>query len=431
VLRGAHLVGLAAGVFACGSATAPIPDTTDADVPDAAPPAIDAAPPTPPMMAEMSLDCLGAEIPDEPKIPCTLVIEDGMGGLVYDGAAYVEQRGRSSIAFAKPQYSVELRTSLDTELEDPVDLFGMGSEADWIFNGAYIDRALFRNVVLFEIFQSFGATERYAPQIRYAELTLDGDYRGIYMLTERVKRDFSRLPIMGSLDGSSFVLKQDETEGIRAVGFANGHWRLIYPHRDRASQLQRDGVVNWLSTWSGVINGTITDVPIFDLVDLDSVVDFVLLEEFAKNVDAYFLSMHVWKDVGGKLHFTPWDLDLSFGQPDYGNAESPAGWIEYRPWLITSLAQHEEFRSRLAERWAELRQDQLSRETIFARIDWHLVTIADHIDANFERWPIDEIQFLDDTLYTVESHAEELDRVRTWIDSRLEWMDENIESFAP
>ncbi len=88
------------------------------------------------------------------------------------------------------------------------------------------------------------------------------------------------------------------------------------------------------------------------------------------------------------------------------------------------------FQSRLAERWSELRGGVLSNQAIFDRIDFHLETIAEQITANFERWPIDEIQFLDDQLYPVSSYDEELGLVRAWIEQRLSWMDENIAGYA-
>ena len=278
----------------------------------------------PPAVCDLRIDCGGADIPDEPKIACQIEIGDGLGGVVHAGRIGIERRGRSSIDFPKAQYSVELRSETDAELA--VGLFGMGRESDWVLNGMYVDRALFRNKLFFDVFQGLGGPERYAPETHYCELTLDGDYRGIYLLTEKIKRDDDRIALAddGGV-GASFILKQDEA-GFREVGVAYGSWRLVYPNDLTATQPQIDGVSAWLDGWQAAVEGT-SDTDVFTLMDLDSAVDFVLLQELVKGNDAYFLSMHVWKDTGGKLHFTPWDIDLSLGQPLYNDSTLTTGWV--------------------------------------------------------------------------------------------------------
>jgi hypothetical protein len=425
-VRGSGVV-LCAVAAACSGSGGGAAGDAGAGGRDAAAPGDPDADPGPPAVCQVLLDCGGAEIPDEPKIPCDIEIGDGLGEVVYSGPSGVERRGRSSQAFPKAQYSVELRT--DTDAEQPVALFGMGRESDWILNGMYIDRALFRNKLFFELFQSLGGAEHYAPETRYCELTLDGDPRGIYLLTEKVKRDDDRIALADDGGtGASFIIKQDET-GFHEVGVAYGSWQLVYPNDEVATQDQIDGVSAWLDRWEAAVAGT-SDEDVFDLMDLDSAVDFVLLQEFARGNDAYFLSMHVWKDVGGTLHFTPWDLDLSLGQPLYNDSTLTTGWIAYRPQLIQALADDPRFQTRLAERWAELRDGAFAGGAIQARIDFYLATFGDRVAANFTRWPIEDIQFLGDQLPPRASFEEELTSVRTWVDARLAWVDDHIDEYA-
>ena len=381
----------------------------------------------PPAVCQVAIDCGGADIPDEPKIACAIEIGDGLGAIVHQGRIGIERRGRSSLGFPKAQYSVELRTEADAELA--VDLFSMGRESDWILNGMYIDRALLRNKLFFDLFQSLGGPERYAPETRYCELVLDGDYRGIYLLTEKVKRDDDRIALADDGGaGASFIVKQDEA-GFREIGVANGSWQLVYPNDLTATQPQIDGVGAWLDGWRQAVEGT-SDVDLFTLMDLDSAVDFVLLQELAKGNDAYFLSMHVWKDVGGRLHFTPWDLDLSLGQPLYNDSTLTTGWVVYRPALIQALADDPRFQARLAERWTELRAGAFAAAALEERIQLYLATIGDRIDENFARWPIEEIQFLGSELPPRASFEEEMAAVRSWIDGRLGWVDAHVAEYA-
>jgi len=381
----------------------------------------------PPPVCEVHIDCGGAEIPDEPKIACAIEIGDGLGAVVHQGRIGIERRGRSSIDFPKAQYSIELRSDSDAELA--VDLFGMGRESDWVLNGMYIDRALFRNKLFFDLFQGLGGAERYAPQTRYCELTVDGDQRGLYLLTEKIKRDDDRIALADDGGaGASFILKQDEV-GFHEIGVAYGSWKLVYPNDTTATQPQIDGVSAWLDAWRAAVEGT-SGADVFSLMDLDSAVDFVLLQELAKGNDAYFLSIHVWKDVGGTLHFTPWDLDLSLGQPLYGDSTLTTGWVVYRPPLIQALADDPRFQARLVERWSELRQTAFSADSIEARIQRYLATISDRVDDNFARWPFADIQFLDNQLPPRASFDDEIAAVRAWIAARLAWVDAHIGEYA-
>ena len=50
--------------------------------------------------------------------------------------------------------------------------------------------------------------------------------------------------------------------------------------------------------------------------------------------------MHVWKDVDGLLHFTPWDIDLSLGQPLDYDSTLTTGWIVTRAPLIQAMAEY-------------------------------------------------------------------------------------------
>lgn len=145
-----------------------------------------------------------------------------------------------------------------------------------------------------------------------------------------------------------------------------------------------------------------------------------------KNNDAYYLSLFIWRAPGEPLRITPWDLDLALGQPSYNNNEDPRSWILYRPDTVAALGRIDGWDDRLAERWAELRRGPLDRDAIHARIDGYQTTMGDAIEANFAVWPIEDIQFGGHYLYEVDSYDDENARVRAWIDTRLDWMDDNV-----
>lgn len=382
-----------------------------------------------PGLCRIDLDCGGREIPDHPKIGCALEIRDAEGVVAYRGFSGVEKRGRSSLEFPKPQYSLELRNTAGDE--EAADLLGMGRESDWIVNGAYIDRALVRNKLLFDLFRSWGdERSRYAPQSAYCELVLDGDWRGIHLLTERIKRDDDRVDIRASDRGASFIVElADEGFVESRVAFANKYWKLVYPHRARATTEQRDAVRAWLWAWESAVLGDGSADP-FDFLDLGSAVDFVLLQELGKNNDAYLWSVFLSKDVGGKAFFVPWDMDLTLGQPLYNENNLATGWVKGRPTLIGRLGADAAFQRALVSRWRDLRRTTLREEILFARLDSYRATFGSRLEENSRRWPVAEIRFLEDQLPATGSFEEEWSSIRAFLSARLRWMDQNIARFS-
>lgn len=382
-------------------------------------------------VCQVALTCDGA-IADEPKVRCDMTVRSASGATAYDGSAGVELRGRSSMSFPKNQYAVELWDSAGEDVE--VDLLGMGAESDWVLNGVWVDRSLFRNKLAYDLFQQMSDTlpdqVDYAAESRFCELTLNRAYWGVYLLTERPKRDGVRIDISdsGEVDGSSFVLKLEESGGAFANPLGYGTWRALYPQQDEASDAALAGVSATLTDWYGAARGRSDAPELFSVIDLDSAVDFVLIEELTKNVDAYFLSIHLWKDEDSLVHFTPWDIDLSCGQPSYSDNENPESWVSYRPSFIDSLSSDPAFNARMAERWAELRAGPLDGDALHALIDQHQATLEEAAERNFERWPIEDVDF-SGYLYRVRSWDQEVDNMHARIEARLPWMDENVESW--
>lgn len=366
-------------------------------------------------VCSLELDCEEA-ITDAVKTDCDFRVEDAEGLSWYDGGAGVEIRGRSSSGFDKKQYGLELAEEAER------DLLGMGAESDWVLNGAYIDRAFLRNKVGFDLFQSWGGQERYAPESRNCVLRLNGSHQGIYFLAERVKRDASRVDIPAE---GSFVVKLDDTPGVFSnEGMGHGHWRVVHPAAPTVEE--EAAIVDWFSGWEAAV---LSGGGLFEHLDRDSAIDFLLLQEFMKNNDAYYLSVHLWREEGGLAFFTPWDLDLSFGQPTYNNSESPEGWIQYRPTWVQGMAESPGFVRDMAARWAALRSGEMAEAAILARVDAQEEALAGEIERNFEIWAWDDIDFLGGYLPEVADYETEMANIRAWIPTRLAWMDANIDAY--
>ena len=136
----------------------------------------------------------------------------------------------------------------------------MGRAADWVINGAYYDRALYRNWLGYDLFRTMGEG-RWAAETRACDLTLDGSYLGIFHLVERPDRDGSRIDIADDDGtGATFILKNDEIGQGPANSLGYGVWNLVYPKVPDATQ--RQGINKAIADWAtAAANPTTEAVP--------------------------------------------------------------------------------------------------------------------------------------------------------------------------
>lgn len=372
-------------------------------------------------------------IPDEPKITCDLVVTDGKGGSVYDGLVGIERRGRSSVNYDKPSYSLEFRKADGSD--NPKPCLGMGKEADWILDGPWVDRSLIRNSLALDLFDDMGDKTHYGAESRFATLTVNGDPQGIYRLAERIKVDDDRVDIPADTGiGDSIVLKLDEEGPLtKDMGFFTDRWQVVSPNPPNLSQ--QAAALSFLAA----VEEALEDGTVFEYLEMANVVDWVLLQELTKNVDAYQLSIYFSKAAGKKGNIIPWDFDLSFGQPtismeDAPTTDSPEGWINNRTDFVDNLFKNPDFKTSLVERWADLRSDRFSDAAFTRRIDEYLVVLSGAaLEENFNVWPLENIDFSTIyppySLYPVDNHADEIQKLRQFISLRTAWIDENIETF--
>ena len=108
----------------------------------------------------------------------------------YDGAIGIKLRGNSSLGFNQKKYPIELRDDQGKELD--AELFGMPAHSDWVLLAPYNDVSAVRDPLAFQLWRDMG---HWAPRTRMVEVTIDSDYRGIYILSEAIKRGKERVDI--------------------------------------------------------------------------------------------------------------------------------------------------------------------------------------------------------------------------------------------
>lgn len=396
----------------------------------------------------------GANIPDEPKIEATMKIikrpenelnyvidESNPDYLDFDGPIQIEVRGSSSQLFSKKQYS--LTTYDSTGEKDNVKLLGLPKENDWILNALAYDTTFVRDYISYKLSNSLN---QYASRAEYCELILNGEYRGIYMLLEKLKADDNRINIKKIKDDDNelpdltggYIVKADKIEGTEELGWSmpsygwgNVNFAYEVPKPEDKTSQQDDyiqNVFNQLAETSYNPSNNSSNNSLFDgypsVIDIPSFIDFMLLNELASNVDAYQFSTFFHKDRGGKLRAGPvWDFNLTFGNDlfEWGFDRS-----KYNIWQFldgnrgarfwTDLFYDPDFSCYLTKRWLELTAtDQVLNENkINDLIDETVVNIFDAVNRQEQVWNID-IDF-----------DGRIANLKTFISQRIQWITDQL-----
>lgn len=405
-------------------------------------------------------------IQDEPKITVTMkIIDNGPGNrnqitdlpLAYEGFVGIEFRGASSQSFLKKGYGLETRKEDGSNRN--VVLFGMPKENDWILHGPFSDKSLIRNALAYKL---AGEIMPYAPRTQFCELMINGNYRGVYLFTEKIKVDKGRINIdklqMAENAGDSltggYIIKIDKTAGSVTEGWSSSYppmsgaiQRTYYqyhsPSPDDMTFNQRNYIRGFITDFENTMAGENFADSLMGYrayIDPISFIDFILLNEMCKNVDAYRLSTYLYKDldsVDPLLKAGPvWDFNLGFGNVDFCAGPSPQGWVmDYNSicpqdgYLIQfwwpKLLKDDDFGRQLIERWRELRTNEWSDNRIEACMDSLVESVAEGQVRNFVRWRILG-EYVWPNAFIGDTYSEEIQQLRTWMTARLEWMDSSI-----
>jgi hypothetical protein len=177
-------------------------------------------------------------------------------------------------------------------------------------------------------------------------------------------------------------------------------------------------------------------------IDLQSFVDFFILNEACKNVDAYRISTFLYKKKitkGNKLFVGPaWDYNIAFWNADYCQGNLYTGW-QYQfnnicgnpgdfnvPFWWSRFLQDPVYTSMLRCRWDELRLTVLNTDTLFSKIDEVAALIDEAKDRHFLTYPILGVPVWANPQPVASTYAGEIINMKNWIQQRMTWLDANM-----
>lgn len=314
------------------------------------------------------------------------------GSLDYSGSFdKLKGRGSSTWTQEKKPYNLELSAE--------GDLLGMGAAKKWVLLANAMDPSSLRNKLVLDFAGALGMA--YTPESRWANLYLNGEYAGLYLLCERIEVH----PERTNLGGENYFLVSKEWE-----------WRLdaeneAYVQLDskaalrlRNTNMEAEAVRAVFQSAENAILAEDGIDPVTgkhwrELIDVDSWALKYLIEEVFGNVDGGTLSQYFYYD-GGKVFAGPvWDYDLTMGNTfAYPCPASNMLYVDrpnvYATVWYPALLNQEEFSLRMKELYAT-RFRPLLEMMAAGQMDLYAMEMGQAAYVNMARWlngdPLEEI----------------------------------------
>lgn len=362
--------------------------------------------------------------------------------------------------YPKEQYSFNLLTP--TGEPNNVSFLGLPEGDEWLLYAPYSDKTLLRTALMCEIAH---ALERHGP-VRLVHVFIAGEYEGIYVLMEsrnvhRNRIDISNispLDISGDALTGGYIFqlgRQRWRPGFASpnVPYRGGEppilYQYLYPDGETIVPQQQTYIQD---TMVQLENALLSEgkeslsAETRQLFNIHSFVDYFILNEIAKNVNAYRMQSVFFKDRDsrdGRIHLEPsWDFEHALGNVNYYNGwdvrelaldvllnsddlqsdtlRVPAWWAQ--------LAENNDFKKGVYKRWFELNTTVFSEAWILDKLDSLYTTLKEDRVLNFERWQVMGKEIWPNE-YVGISYDDDYDHLYLWILDRLDWLNLAMEEF--
>ena len=337
--------------------------------------------------------------------------------------AQIRGRGNSSFLwYNKKPYRIKLN--------EKHKILGLSKAKSWVLLANYRDVTDMMNTYVFELGRGLGLP--YTNHTRYVELFLNGEYKGIYQLTEQIQQNKNRVNISEDR-GILISLDVDDGPG-ESPKASDNFWSEIYgmpvcvkyPDDEHFTKNTVDSVRHELGILEKAIKAH--DYALVDqLLDIPSFIKYLQIQEFVYNVELSApRSIYMHKDGDGKWVMGPlWDFDAGYDFDwsnmytghtyfkDYtetvmgSNPLKRNGNYSYVPQFFTDLFACKEFVQAYKAQWASVKDSVVLRP--WEECEKYIAQLRESgaLDREFQKWPISGKRF-----------NTELEKMRTWLKNR-------------
>lgn len=389
------------------------------------------------------------------------------GTSIYNGGlTQLKARGNSTFTYA-PKKSYQIK------LAEPSDLLGKQEQVKtWVLLASYFDATQMHDKLIKDLAAELGLA--YTASCDWVNLYYDGEYRGVYLLSEKnsvgetsvaitdMEQAYERLnegygtDMTTALAKNSYGQQYQYTKDMKEPENITGGYLIELNHEmwDEVSGFKTrqgvafnvkspewcgDSAMKYISEYyqafedavyatddTGAYTGynTGTGKYFYEYVDMASLVKVFLLQELALNCDGFISSVYFYKDADGIMYAGPiWDQDMTFGTG--WNKTNGAEIVDYH-YLAEALIRIPAFEAAVKEYYtntfaSEVR-DLLGSNGTIAR---QYALLKDNAAMNYTIWDYIRIgnPEMEGHIWQGVSYQGVVDEMTTWIEDRLANMD--------
>ncbi len=265
----------------------------------------------------------------------------------------------------------------------------------------------------------------YTPDRRAVELVLNGDYKGLYFLTETVRIDKDRVPIVKQDDNATdasiitggWLLEIDNADAAEQVSITEGNGakaRFTYKDPEELSTQQESYLMEQLNGMNNAIYATDKNSATWqNYIGLDTLARYYIVQEVMDNTEAFYGSTYLYKDRGAtsNWNFGPvWDFGNSLRRNEkkflyHDSPFSPQIWI-------AEIVKFPAFQTKVKELWPDFYNNQYP--SISAHIDNFITSIKSAAACDAQRWPA----------YGTTNPIADASAWKALLDARVKWLNE-------
>ncbi|MCD2502346.1 CotH kinase family protein [Clostridium sp. NSJ-145] len=340
----------------------------------------------------------------------------------------IKGRGNSTWIGEKKPYRIKL--------DSKSSILGMEAEKDWVLLANHYDKTLVRNKLAFDLANEIGV--KYTPDSRFVDVVLNGEYLGNYLLCEQVeisKNSRVTIPELTSEESDENNITGGYLLEINARLDEETNWTtnmmkvpISFKNPEVPNDVQYNYITNYIDEFEKAINSdnfSYNGKHYSEYIDVDSFINFYIVQEVMKNKDAQsFSSIYLYKDRNGKLGMGPvWDFDLSGGNSDDNECKDPSNWYIRQGQWYSCLFKDPIFAQKVEERFKEV---EGTLRSLNSKIDSISNSIEESRIKNFERWKIIGTNSLWPHVnnYTYEG---EINYLKNFLNDRVSWIYNNFE----
>jgi hypothetical protein len=355
-----------------------------------------------------------------------------------------EIRGRGNATWAMPEWGLNYpKKPYRLRFNEKVSLFGLEAARSWILLAEYRDPSYIFTPITFYVGKNIFEMP-FTHNYFHVHLYINGDYRGLYGLTEQKQVNPGRIDI-DSKDGWYVNIDgyYDEDPKFRSNNYQLPIMIKSPQPNDNAKDINNPAYQFVKNDWNELTRlmnaGDFPNNGYRDLIDMNAFVNYLLVSEIIRNWEELAAtsdgrgpkSMQTYKDKGGKISLGPlWDFDCGFGynyQSTHEYFREHWGFIQKHPFL-QRFYDDPIFRSELRKRWDE-KYEHVRNAT--AQIDAIAEKIRSSVSEDAKRW-YNSNNFDKNTGYVGmeydTNHVQVTNKLKEWWRQRVDWLNNEIRS---